>query len=88
MQFTLNVHYNSSWCLFSSDVEHLANEESEEPEDEEGEEGTSARELKAYKPYRFSGKNFTFEAQEKRIVDRKRAWVKDYFSNNLVIFPD
>ena len=56
--------------------------------DEEGEKEKEIErmERKRYKPYKFSGKSYTFDiGQEKNIIDQLRQWGTDYFSNYSVI---
>lgn len=39
-----------------------------------------------YKPYRFSGKNHSFDPQvEKPILKQIRAWSNDYMKNNSIV---
>lgn len=83
-QFNVNIFYNSSWCMFKTDtnVEDAKNmEDCDMDDDEQGIGGN-----KLYVPYKFSGKNFTFEKPEIDILDGIRGWAHMYFKENAV-FP-
>jgi hypothetical protein len=113
-QFSVNIQYNSSWCLFySSDIilrdiknkgvsadqdaelEHLSSSESEDQEMEtEMPDGTTKAdraseksERRKYTPYKFSGKSYSFDLQQERlIVDTLRGFMDSYFMKNSWIF--
>lgn len=54
--------------------------------DGEGNENGGNKHERKYKPYRFSGKNHSFDGQvEKVIVDQIRAWAYSYLNENTVI---
>lgn len=58
-------------------------------EDAQREKQLEKQERRRYKPYKFSGKSYTFDvAHEKNIIDNMRGWVFDYFSKNYVITKD
>jgi len=60
----VNVVFNSSWVLFGcEDIDEAMS-------DGEGNENGGNKHERKYKPYRFSGKNHSFDGQvEKVIVD-------------------
>ena len=61
-QFNANLHYNSSWALFSTDKQSALQEVGgQEPKNENT-------------PFAFSGKHFTFEKNEGAIVANIRKW--------------
>ena len=80
-QLHVNVIFNSSWVLFG--CENI----DEAMSDGEGNQNGANQEYELrYKPYRFSGKNHSFDTQvEKPILDGMRSWSFDYFNNNTVI---
>jgi hypothetical protein len=48
--------------------------------------GNDKVERRKYKPYKFSGKSYTFDVNhEKIIIDEMREWALDYFSKEYVI---
>ena len=50
---------------------------------------TEKEERRKYKPYKFSGKSYTFDINhEKLILDELREWTLDYFQNEYVITKD
>jgi hypothetical protein len=58
-------------------------------EEAEKEKQLERQEKKRYRPYKFSGKSYTFDvASEKQIVDNLRYWGRDYFASNHVITKD
>jgi hypothetical protein len=99
-QFHVNVYYNSSWCLFSlkqaseesiSDDIDMDNDEDgqnqgddEEMDDEEKKKEREER--RKYRPYKFSGKSYTFDVNhEKLLLDDLREWAFAYFAKEYVI---
>ena len=80
-QLNVNMYYRSSWCLF---IGH-DNEAPLEPK-VENEDGTNN--YFSYTPYNFSGKSFTQEAHESKILKDLKKWSKDYFSKNFVVQHD
>lgn len=53
---------------------------------EDGTKGMRKSERKMYSPYRFSGKSYSFDInQEKLIMDNLREWAYNYFTRNTVI---
>lgn len=74
--FKLNMTYSSSWALFSAD-DIVAPEVIKEEDDDF-----------TYRAYAFSGKQYTFEAQDQKILRSIRGWNKQYMSKNLVIQPE
>lgn len=80
-QLNVNMYYRSSWCLFiGSDTESPL-----EPK-VENEDGTGN--YFSYTPYNFSGKSFTQEAHETKILKDLKKWSKEYFTKNNVIEAD
>ena len=66
-QFNVNVYYNSSWALFSTDKQSVLQEVGgQEPKNENT-------------PFAHSGKKFTFEKNEGAIVANIRKWANQYF---------
>ena len=72
--FKLNMSYSSSWALFSAD-----DEVAPEVIKQDGEEFNSLN------AYAFSGKQYTFEAQDHKMLRSIRQWNKGYMSKNIVI---
>ena len=72
--FKLNMSYSSSWAVFSADDEVA-------PE-------VNAEEDWTYKAYAFSGKQYTFENHDQKMLKSIRKWNKDYMSNNPVIIKE
>lgn len=79
-QLHVNVVFNSSWVLFGcEDID-------DEMSDGEGNENGGNKYERKYKPYRFSGKNHSFDGQiEKAILDQIRGWARSYLNENTVI---
>jgi len=74
----VNVVFNSSWVLFGC--------EDFDDEMSDGEGNENSKYERKYKPYRFSGKNHSFDGQvEKVILDSTRAWAYNYLNENTVI---
>lgn len=102
LQFSVNIPFNASWCLFqSSDVllrgrDHgpMTDSESENEMETEMQDGTTKRDKKSdkyendkYTPYKFSGKSYSFDmAQERIIIDGLRQFQDQYFMKNSWIF--
>lgn len=77
-QLNVNMYYRSSWCLFiGSDGEAPL-----EPK-VENEDGTNN--YFSYTPYNFSGKSFTQEAHESKILKDLKKWSKGWFEKNDVV---
>ena len=70
--FKMNMAFSSSWSLFSADKEVA-------PEVEEQEEDWN------YTPYAFSSRTYTFENNDRKLLDNIRPWNKTYFSQNEVL---
>nr|Q06184.1 RecName: Full=Telomere-binding protein 51 kDa subunit [Moneuplotes crassus]AAA29127.1 51 kDa telomere-binding protein [Moneuplotes crassus] len=77
-QLNVNMYYRSSWCLFIGNDKEAPLEPKVENED-----GTNN--YFSYTPYNFSGKSFTQEGHETKILKDLKKWSKDYFSNNDVV---
>ena len=114
----MNVFYNSSWCLFSTDLtnpedaHYLNTDYFESMGDDltggqpsngmngngaaasmEVEENSAARQKeledrKRYMPYKFSGKNYSFEGHERKRLDRLREWALEYFASAESLYKD
>jgi hypothetical protein len=58
----VNVIFNSSWCLFQTEIgteeHHVDNPSDESEDDEEIKEGEDRR---LYRPSKFSGRNYSFD---------------------------
>ncbi|CDW75388.1 alpha telomere binding protein [Stylonychia lemnae] len=102
-QFYVNLQYNSSWCLFhqnqdkdDDDFDDNDSDENQNGEDQEmldqdqlKEKQLERQEKRRYKPYKFSGRSYTFDINhEKIIMDNIRTWGQNYFANNYVITKD
>lgn len=74
--FKLNMSYSSSWALFSAD-----DEVAPEVIREDGDDFT-------YRAYAFSGKQYSFEIQDQKLLRSIRGWNKNYMSKNQVIIPE
>ena len=77
-QLNVNMYYRSSWCLFIGND----NEAPLEPK-VENEDGTNN--YFSYTPYNFSGKSFTQEAHETKILKDLKKWSKDFFAKHDVV---
>jgi hypothetical protein len=77
-QLNVNMYYRSSWCLFIGNDGEAPLEPKVENED-----GTEN--YFSYTPYNFSGKSFTQEAHETKILKDLKKWSKDYFTKNNVV---
>lgn len=77
-QLNVNMYYRSSWCLFIGNDTEAPLEPKVENED-----GTNN--YFSYTPYNFSGKSFTQEAHETKILRDLKKWSKDYFAKNFVV---
>lgn len=75
--FKLNMSYSSSWALFSADEEVAP-----EVIKQDGEE------FNPLNAYAYSGKQYTFEAQDQKMLRSIRAWNKSYMSKNVVIIRE
>lgn len=88
-QFNANVHFNSSWCLFTTKPQHaLKGDESNSDEEMRDENAEDEGKLGQgeYDPYKFSGKNYTLDLSvHKGILKSLRKWAIKYLSNNSVI---
>lgn len=80
-QLNVNMYYRSSWCLFIGNDGELPLEPKVENED-----GTDN--YFSYTPYNFSGKSFTQEAHETKILKDLKKWSKEYFTKNNVVDGD
>jgi len=88
-QFHVNVTFNSSWCLFATQPEHALDggqmEDTEMNSNDSDEGSQDGEKLAGRQPYKFSGKNYSFDTQQERpILDCLRKWSVDYLSNNSV----
>ena len=46
-------------------------------------------ERRKYRPYKFSGKNYTFDLNHERVImDELRGWASNYFNKEYVITRD
>lgn len=77
-QLNVNMYYRSSWCLFIGNDGEAPLEPKVENED-----GTEN--YFSYTPYNFSGKSFTQEAHESKILKDLKKWSKEYFTKNNVV---
>ena len=85
-QFQVNVFYNSSWCLFSADLENPEEVNSKvKSKDSDDEMVTSKK--KQLMPYKYSGKSFSIDPDALEQLQDIREWSKKYFADNDVI-PD
>jgi hypothetical protein len=84
-QFVVNVFFNSSWCLFSTDLENPEENiaKTEEYREEDGENPEFKR--KQVIPYKYSGKTFSVDGETLEQLQSIRAWTKKYFQENDVI---
>jgi len=80
-QLNVNMYYRSSWCLFIGNDGEAPLEPKVENED-----GTNN--YFSYTPYNFSGKSFTQEAHETKILKDLKKWSKGYFEKNNVVNVD
>lgn len=75
------MFYRSSWCLFIGN-------DGESPLEPKVENEDGTNNYFSYTPYNFSGKSFTQEAHETKILKDLKKWSKDYFTKNYVIEHD
>lgn len=80
-QLNVNMYYRSSWCLFIGNDGEAPLEPKVENED-----GTEN--YFSYTPYNFSGKSFTQEAHETKILKDLKKWSKEHFTKNNVVSTD
>jgi hypothetical protein len=80
-QLNVNMYYRSSWCLFIG-------QDSEAPLEPKVENEDGTNNYFSYTPYNFSGKSFTQEAHETKIVKDLKKWSKDFFAKNMVVNTD
>ena len=74
------MFFNSSWVLFSAEDAEVGGNMSDNDSDNGG--NLSGK----FKPYRFSGKNHSFDpVLEKPILREIRSWTNEYMSSNSVI---
>ena len=76
-QFNVNVFYNSSWCLFNNDEEVKEKGEEEDEDEDMGVEGELNK--SQFVPYKFSGKNFSFDKFEVEILSAIRGFSQAMF---------
>ena len=92
-QFNVNVHYNSSWCLFGTKPEHAMVKDQESSCDEEmpvDEKANGEDVVKIgnseYEPYKFSGKNYSLDmVAHKPLLRGLRKWALNYMGTNQCI---
>lgn len=100
-QFHVNVFYNSSWCLFKTRCNEPDDEEANGSDQENEEHKVNVQggagddhdmrdeekdERRKYRPFRFSGKSYTFDVHHERpILDDLRRWACNYFEKEYVI---
>lgn len=77
-QLVANMYYRSSWCLFIGN-------DSEAPLEPKVENEDGTNNYFSYTPYNFSGKSFTQEAHEAKILKDLKKWSKEYFAKNDVV---
>ena len=91
-QFNVNVFYNSSWCLFSANLENPEEDTSASKKAENFDSGSedelSNSKKKQLMPYKYSGKSFSIDQETFDKLQELREWTKDYFSKNEVIYQD
>lgn len=80
-QLNVNMYYRSSWCLFIGN-------DSEAPLEPKVENEDGTENYFSYTPYNFSGKSFTQEAHETKILKDLKKWSKEYFTKNTVVSTD
>jgi hypothetical protein len=80
-QLNVNMYYRSSWCLFIGDDGEAPLEPKVENED-----GTNN--YFSYTPYNFSGKSFTQEAHESKILKDLKKWSRAHFAKHDVVKSD
>ena len=86
-QFHVNVHDYSAWCLFSTIAENSAI--THEGIKEKSEEEKLELDLRnKFKPYKFSGKHYSFDPQERPRLEELRKWTRQYFKEETVIKPE
>jgi Telomeric single stranded DNA binding POT1/CDC13 len=80
-QLNVNMYYRSSWCLFIGN-------DGESPLEPKVENEDGTENYFSYTPYNFSGKSFTQEAHETKILKDLKKWSKEYFTKNHVVDAD
>lgn len=89
-QFNVNVYYNSSWCLFHTDLGSETKAKSNSVKKEEpahSDDELTASKKKEIMPYLFSGKSFSADAEIHAHLQELREWAKKYFKDYNVITP-
>lgn len=79
-QFTANIFFNSSWALFSP----LSGRKQDPLEEEKGAVAKPAGEREFY-PFQFFGKQFSFEASEKKTIRQFREWIGKSFAKHHIL---
>ena len=91
-QFNVNVFYNSSWWLFSADVENPEDEASnvkkQGKNDSGSEDELSNSKKKQLMPYKYSGKSFSIDPETLDKLRELRDWSREYFKKNEVIYDE
>eukprot|EP00347_Sterkiella_histriomuscorum_P003620 403363589 len=81
-QFTANVFFNSSWALFSPLNAKQASQDIDEALVKAENKKSSERE---FYPFSFYGKQFSFEASEKKTIKYYRDWLAKAFAKNHIL---
>lgn len=90
-QLHVNVQFNSSWVLFALNAQQQGSTVKSTREDrlgadEEDEPGADERSDSLMRPYKFSGKNYSFDPMfERPGIANLRTWAGDYLAQNSVV---
>ena len=77
-QLNVNLFYKGSWCLFSGN-------EKDEPLEPKVVNEEKDPKFFSHTPYNFSGKSFTWGAEDENLLRNLRKWTGDLFSKNDVL---
>lgn len=77
-QLNVNLFYKGSWCLF------IGNEK-DEPLEPKVVNEEKDKNFFTHTPYNFSGKSFTWGAEDESILKNLRKWTQDTFAKNDVV---
>lgn len=77
-QLNVNLFYKGSWCLF------IGNEK-DEPLEPKVVNEEKDKNFFSHTPYNFSGKSFTWGAEDESLLKNLRKWTGDLFSKNDVL---
>ena len=80
------MFFNSSWAIFSPlQADQNKNLDKDEEEKVPAKAVKASKPEKAYTPFMFYGKTFSFENTEKKIINDLRAWSSQIFTKHFML---